>query len=469
MSVFRLASCLFALVFLAGIAMPSAQAQPLADTTLTGSWLGALSIPDGELRVVFNIERAPDGSLTGTMDSPDQGASGIPLSEVQRAADTLRISVQAISGQFAGVIQPSTGAIEGQWAQGPARLPLTIRKVDAAPDVERPQVPEEPFPYRTEDLTFTNPSGTSLVGTLTLPEQTGPHPGVVLIAGSGAQDRDAVVAGHPLMLVWADMLTRNGFAVLRYDERGVGASGGVHETATTADLSIDTEAAAEALAQHEAVDSERVALLGHSEGGTIATLVATRSDAVRAVVLLAAPATPGSEILSDQLDIRARANGIDKQTRAMQRGTQERIFRAIRANESDSLAMAKELRAIMIDAQGIDGEELIQREIQRLTSPWLRAFITYDPVETLQQLDMPVLAIYGSNDKQVLPAKNASALREALAQSKAEDTTIRTLDGLNHLMQPSETGQPIEYGRIETTVSPEVIRVVSDWLNGRLR
>jgi uncharacterized protein len=465
----RIASCLLALLLLAGIAAPSAQAQPFADTTITGSWLGALSIPDGELRVVFNIERAPDGSLTGTMDSPDQGASGIPLSEVQREADTLRIGVQAISGQFAGVIQPSTGAIEGQWAQGPARLPLTIRKVEAAPRTNRPQVPEEPFPYRTVELTFTNPNGISLVGTLTLPEGAGPHPGVVLIAGSGPQDRDAVVAGHPLMLVWADVLTRNGFAVLRYDERGIGASGGVHETATTADLSVDTEAAATALAQHEAVDPNRVALLGHSEGGTIATLVATRSDAVNAVVLLAAPATPGSEILSDQLDIRARASGIDKRTRAMQKGTQERIFRAIRTNESDSLAMAKELRAIMIDAQGIDGEEVIQKEIQRLTSPWLRAFITYDPIEALRQLDVPVLAIYGSNDMQVLPAKNASALREALENSKSSDTTVRTLDGLNHLLQPSETGRPVEYGRIETTVSPEVIRVVSDWLAGQFK
>ena len=465
----RISSFFLALLLFTGIAASAVHAQPLADTTVTGSWLGALSIPDGELRVVFHIEQAPDGSLTGTMDSPDQGASGIPLSDVQRVADTLRIGVQAISGQFAGVIQPSTGAVEGQWAQGPARLPLTLRKVDDAPGVSRPQVPEEPFPYRSEELTFTNSNSTSLVGTLTLPDGTGPHPGVVLVAGSGPQDRDAVVAGHPLMLVWADVLTRSGFAVLRYDERGVGASGGIHETATTADLSLDTEAAAAALAQHEAVDSERVALLGHSEGATIATLVATRSDVVTAVVLLAAPATPGSEILSDQLDIRARANGIDKQTRAMQERTQERIFRAIQTNASDSLAMAKELRAIMIDAQGIDGEEVIQQEIRRLTAPWLRAFIMYDPAQSLRQLAVPVLAIFGSNDTQVLPAKNARALRDALSQSEAKDTTVRTLDGLNHLLQPSETGRPIEYGRIETTVSTDAIRVVTEWLSGQFK
>lgn len=465
----RFFGILLALLLVAGSAVPAAHAQPLADTTMTGAWLGTLSTPGGDLRVVFNLDRAPDGQLTGTMDSPDQGATGIPLSDVTRSADTLRIAVDAIAGRFAGVVNMTAGTVDGQWAQGPARLPLTIEKVEAAPTVNRPQVPEAPFPYQTEEVTFSSADGTRLAGTLTLPDSEGPHPGVVLIAGSGPQDRDSRVAGHPLMLVWADVLTRNGFAVLRYDERGVGASGGVHETATTADLSVDTEAAADALAGRADVDEDRILLIGHSEGGMIATLVATRSETVSGVVLLASPAVSGSEILSDQLDIRASANGIDERTRAMQQGTQARIFRAIEANESDSLAMAKELRAIMIDSQGIDGEEVIQQEVRRLTSPWLRAFIAYDPAEDLQRLNVPVLAVYGSNDKQVLPEKNANAFREALQASEATDVTIRTLSGLNHLLQPSDTGRPVEYGQIETTVAPEAIDTVTEWLSSRFQ
>lgn len=465
----RFFGSLLALLLVAGLAVPSAPAQPLADTTMAGSWLGTLSTPGGDLRVVFNLNRTPDGQLTGTMDSPDQGATGIPLSDVTRSADTLRIAVDAIAGRFAGVVNMTAGTVDGQWAQGPARLPLVIEKVDAAPTVARPQVPEAPFPYESREVTFSSADGTALTGTLTLPEGDGPHPGIVLIAGSGPQDRDAAVAGHPLMLVWADVLTRNGFAVLRYDERGVGASGGVHETATTADLSVDTEAAAEALAGRAEVDDDRILLVGHSEGGMIATLVATRSETVDGVVLLASPAVSGSEILSDQLDVRARANGIDERTRAMQQGTQARIFRAIETNASDSLAMAKELRAIMIDSRGIDGEEVIQQEVRRLTSPWLRAFIAYDPAEDLERLDVPVLAVYGSNDKQVLPEKNADALRTALQASDASDVTIRTLTGLNHLLQPSDTGRPVEYGQIETTVAPEAIETVTEWLSDRFQ
>jgi len=442
--------------------------QPVADTTITGSWMGTLSVPDGEFRVVFNLRREHDGTLTGTMDSPDQGATGIRLSEVVRDADTLRIGVRAIAGQFAGVIQDDRQSIDGQWAQGPARLSLTLRRTDAAPAIERPQEPVEPLPYRERTVDFVARDGTKLAGTITLPEGGGPHPAVLLVAGAGAQDRDASVAGHRPFRVWADALTRVGFAVLRYDERGVGASGGTPTGHTTAELSVDAEAAMDALAGHPGVDASQLALIGHSEGGTIATMVTNRDDRVGALVLLATPALSGDEILSDQLDIRADANGVDERTRAMQRGTQDRIFEAIRSNP-DSSQMASELRRIMIDTRGIQGEDLIQQEIQRLTAPWLRSFIRYNPAPALRSVDEPVLAVYGTKDTQLKPAKNREALQEALAASPSPDVTVREMDGLNHLLQPATSGRPGEYGRIKWTVSPNVLSLVTDWLQNHSR
>ncbi|PEN14186.1 hypothetical protein CRI94_03860 [Longibacter salinarum] len=451
-----------------GLVPSSAEAQPLADTSITGSWLGTLKVPDGEFRVVFHLRRNQDSELTGTMDSPDQGATGIQLSQVVRTADTLRIGVRSISGQFAGVIDMQKQTIDGQWAQGPARLPLTLRKTDEAPSIERPQQPQKPLPYRVENIQFSAPDGVPLAGTLTIPRGTGRHPGVLLIAGAGAQDRDASVAGHRPFRVWADQLTRAGFAVLRYDERGVGASEGEPQGLTTEELSRDAEAALTSLASRTEVNDEPLAVIGHSEGGTIATMIANRDNRVDAVVLLATPSVPGDDVLSDQLDIRAEANNVDDRTRAMQRGTQERIFRAIKEN-ADSTAMANELRRVLIDSQGIRGEEVIQQEIQRLTAPWLRAFLRYDPAPALRRLDEPVLAIYGTRDTQLKPEKNARALREALSGGASSDITIREIHGLNHLLQPATTGRPGEYGRIELTVAPQVLDLVATWLDDRLR
>jgi hypothetical protein len=267
--------------------------------------------------------------------------------------------------------------------------------------------------------------------------------------------------------VWADRLTRAGFAVFRYDERGVGASGGAKSGRTTEELSRDAEAALQALANHSAVNAASIGLVGHSEGGTIATMIANRSDAVDAVVLLATPALPGDEVLSDQLDIRAEANDVDERTRAMQRGTQQRIFRAITQN-TDSTQIAAELRRIMIDTQGIRGEEMIQSEIQRLTAPWLRAFIQYDPAPALKRLALPVFVVYGMKDTQLKPTKNIQALRDALNAGASPEVTVRTVDDGNHLLQPADTGRPSEYGRIETTVAPAVLASVTEWLQQHL-
>ncbi len=436
-----------------------------ADTSrFLGDWVGTLTVGNTDLRVVFRIKRDVRGEVTGTMDSPDQGATDIPIERILIDADTLRLAVPLIAGQFAGVLTDSAQVLKGQWAQGGQRLPLRLERTENAPTVRRPQEPTAPYPYASETVTFRNESaGVTLEGTLTRPETDAPVPGVVLVAGSGPTDRNATIMGHKPFLVLADALTRRGLAVLRFDERGVGQSGGTQAGATSADLAEDVEAAVEALAQRARVRSEQIGLIGHSEGGLIAPMVAARSERVAFLVLLAAPGVPGDAILASQLDRRIREQGADRRTRALQRGTQERIFKVLK-RDADSAEIASRLRKIMIQSRGIEGEEVINREVQRLMNPWLRFFISHDPLPTLRKVDVPVLALAGAKDQQVAPDTNQAAIAEALNAPSNPDVTVRTLDGLNHLFQTAETGDPSEYGRIQETFDPTAIDVLADWI-----
>jgi pimeloyl-ACP methyl ester carboxylesterase len=292
-------------------------------------------------------------------------------------------------------------------------------------------------------------------------------PGVVLVAGSGPSDRNAAIMGHKPFLVLADALTRRGMAVLRFDERGVGQSGGSQEGATSADLAGDVQAAVEALARRREVAAGEIGVVGHSEGGIIAPMVATRSDRVSFLVLLAAPGLPGDAILADQLDRRIRRQGANRRIRALQRGTQERIFEILK-QDADSAAIASQLRKVMIQSRGISGEATINREVRRLMDPWLRFFIAHDPRTTLRAVDVPVLALAGAKDQQVAPDTNQAAIAEALNADANPDATVRTLDGLNHLFQTADTGAPSEYGRIEETFAPAAIDVIADWIDAQV-
>ena len=450
-----------------GLGALPAPAQPADSAAVTGDWMGTLAVGGTELRVVVHLRDAADGGLTGTMDSPDQGAEGIPLGTVEATADTLRFAVPSIAGRFAGVIAEDGQSIEGQWAQGGGRLPLTLERATATPTVRRPQEPEPPFPYTIDSLTFRNPEADlTLAGTLTRPDTAAAVPGVVLVAGSGPQDRDGTIMGHRPFRVLADALTRRGLAVLRFDERGVGESEGTQAGATTADFATDVRAALHTLAERPGVDAERVGIIGHSEGGLIAPMVATRTDTASFLVLLAAPGLPGDVILADQLDRRIRQQGADARTRAMQRGTQRRIFDVLE-QEADSAAIADQLRQIMLEVEGISGEATIEREIRRLMDPWLRFFIRHDPRTTLRKVEVPVLALAGSKDQQVAPDTNQTAIAEALRAEQRADVTVRTLEGLNHLFQTAETGAVSEYGRIEQTFAPKAIEAIAAWIEAQ--
>jgi hypothetical protein len=419
-----------------------------------------------ELRIVFHVEQG-EGGLTATMDSPDQGATGIPVSDVTVAGDSVTLSVDRIGGTYAGTLADDGAKIEGQWTQSGQSFPLTLTPADEAETAPppRPQHPEPPYPYAADSVTFRNDAaGLTLAGTLTRPEGDGPHPAVVLVSGSGPQDRNSEVFNHKLFHVLADHLTRQGIAVLRYDERGVGASEGSFDGATSEDFAGDVGAAVRFLKNRSEIDPDAVGLLGMSEGGLVAPMVHTQFEPVDFLVLMAGPSVPGREILVEQTAQIATAQGASSGAVDSIRTVQRRTLDVV-ATAPDSAATAEQLRSVL-DEEGL-GTDRIQSQIEQMTDPWFRFFVRHDPAPALRQVDVPVLALYGSKDLQVPPGQNAEPMRTALQDSPSDDVTVRVLDGLNHLFQPAETGLPTEYAQIETTMAPEALETVSSWIRER--
>jgi len=439
-----------------------------AQEAVLGSWAGPLDTGAAELRIVVHIEEGDEG-LTATMDSPDQGATGIPVSDVTVTGDSLTLKVAQIGGTYEGVLTSDADTIAGTWTQRGRSFPLTLTPAEASDTgpPPRPQHPEPPYPYVEEDVTFqSDAAGLALAGTLTRPEGEGPHPAVVLLSGSGPQNRNSEVANHKLFHVLADHLTRQGLAVLRYDERGVGESEGVFDGATSEDFADDAAAAVRFLKTHSQIDTNAVGLVGMSEGGFVAPMVHTDREPVDFLVLMAGPSVPGHEILVKQMAKIAAAQGAPPAAVDSVRRQQRRVVEVIRT-ASDSAAIADRLRPMFAERGAND--EQIQTRLAQVTAPWFRSFVQYDPGPALRQIDVPVLALYGRNDLQVPPAQNAAPMRSALADSPSDDVTVRVLDGLNHLFQPAETGLPSRYTQIDTTMAPEALETISTWIRERTR
>jgi hypothetical protein len=456
-------SLLFGLAL--GLLVPTSAS---AQEAVLGSWAGSLDTGTTELRIVVHIEEGEEG-LTATMDSPDQGATGIPVSDVTVTGDSVTLEVAQIGGTYEGVLTSDADTIAGTWTQRGQSFPLTLTPAEASDTgpPPRPQHPEPPYPYVEEDVTFQNDSaGLTLAGTLTRPEGEGPHPAVVLLSGSGPQNRNSEVANHKLFHVLADHLTRQGLAVLRYDERGVGESEGTFDDATSEDFADDAAAAVRFLHEHTAIDANEVGLLGISEGGYVAPMVHTQREPVDFLVLMAGPSVPGHEILVKQWAKIAAAQGASSSAIDSVKQVQRRVVEVLRT-ASDSATIADRLRP-MLAKQGANDEQ-IQSQLAQVTTPWFRFFVRYDPAPTLRQVDVPVLALYGSKDLQVPPSQNAEPMRSALADSPSDDVTVRVLDGLNHLFQPAETGRPSRYAQIDTTMAPQALETVSTWIRERTR
>lgn len=436
-----------------------------------GIWAGKLDVGGVSLRLVVKINKKPDGKLAATLDSLDQGAKDIPIDTVALKEKSLRLELKAIGGVYEGKLNADETEVTGTWTQGGNALPLNLKRTDKAPEVRRPQVPKKPYPYNEEEVSYENKSAkVTLAGTFTFPKGAGPFPAVLLITGSGPQDRDEALLGHQPFLVLSDYLTRQGIAVLRVDDRGVGKSTGDFAKATTQDFATDVLAGVAYLKTRKEVNPKQIGLIGHSEGGVIAPIVATKSPDVAFIVMMAGTGLPGDQILYLQGALIMKANGAPEAAIKVERESQEKMF-AVLEKETDSatteaklMTILQESLAKLPEAQRKAAEPQAVAQIKSLNGPWFRYFLTYDPRPTLRKVTCPVLAINGEKDLQVPPKENLPEIEAALKAGGNKDFTIKELPGLNHLFQSAKTGSPSEYNEIEETIAPVALKTMADWI-----
>jgi hypothetical protein len=436
-----------------------------------GSWRGVLKIQNVELRIVFNITQR-DSVYTATMDSPDQGVRGIPVQTVTFTNNVaLKIIHPPFMMEYNGVYMGDK--IIGTFNQAGMSIPLNLTSTpDEGP--KRPQEPKEPFPYKQEEVLIINKTDSIVLsGTYSYPNESKRHTAVVLISGSGPQDRNAEIMEHKYFLVLSDFLTRNGIAVLRFDERGIGKSGGKFLNATTVDFARDVKAAVEYLRGRSDVD--KIGLIGHSEGGIIAPMVASECDNVSFIVLMAGPGISGREIILAQQELIALASGVPAEEVKRSVEINRSILNKVTSDKDPAIIEAELYELIKNIAGKEAAESEIKRQIAQVTTPWMRYFLNHEPAEVLKKVKCPVLAINGTKDLQVPSKINLNAIFEALTGEKRDENNFVTrynnivttieFEGLNHLFQSCSTGLPSEYRNIEETINPVVLRTIFEWIN----
>ena len=458
-------------------------------------WLGILNAGIQKLDIQVRVYLAPDGKKSVFVDSVSQSAGGFKA-DMKVDGNNVTIDVPALKAKYVGEKNEEATEISGTWTQG-IPLPLRLARVNSVVPSERvapkrPQTPQEPFPYDVEEVTFKNESdGTILAGTLTRPKSGKPFPVGILISGSGPQDRDESILDHKPFWVLADYLTRRGIAVLRFDDRGVGKSTGKFERATTEDFASDVRSAISFVKTVDSIDAARVGLIGHSEGGLVATLVAAGNEDVAWVVLMASPGVNGEEILFSQGQLIVAAEGGNEAARKRQRLLQEHVFaKAKEMKVADDIEpfVTDIVDKIIASANGIDSNdkpdrpksdeseknnrilltELVRANLKAMNDPWFRFFASYEPGPDLQRIKCPVLAINGEKDVQVDPKLNLSKIESSLRAGGNQRFLVQELPGLNHLFQTSSTGKISEYQSIEETISPAALESIAKWLASQM-
>ncbi len=437
---------------------------------IDGDWMGTVDLGQMKLRMVMHIANTENG-LNVLMDSPDQNASGLRVDEVIRSGDSLKLEMKTLKAEIAGNFNADRTTFTGTLNQG-ASFPMVLKRTSIKSELNppaRPQNPAKPYPYHEEEVVYPNKTaGVQLAGTLTIPVGKGPFPAVVLITGSGPQDRDESLLGHKPFLVLSDYLTRRGIAVLRADDRGVGKSTGNFNASTTADFATDTEAGIAFLKTRVEVNPKKIGLIGHSEGGIIAPMVAARNHDVAFIVMMAGTGLPGDEILASQSKLLSEAAGLSRDA-AEKNAVKEREVLALVKQEKqgkDNAGLEKQIREKLA---GDIPEAALGAEIEKLNSPWVRYFIAYDPSIVLEKVVCPVLALNGEKDLQVSPKQNLPAIRRALTAGGNKNFETVELPGLNHLFQTAKTGAVSEYAQIEETIAPAALDKVGSWIEKVVR
>ena len=444
-----------------------------------GLWEGTAELNGAKLRQALRIKTDQRGTLI-LYDSPDQMAMGLVAEKF--AADGQAVSFSVLNGisSFKGTLSEDRKQIAGQFTTtvNDNVAPVTFTRTSDSSErklVARPQEPKAPFPYRVEEVAFDNPQwpDVHLAGTLTLPEGAGPFPAAVMITGSGGQDRDEALMGHKPFAVIADYLTRNGIAVLRFDDRGIGESRSKtsYDSATSADLATDANAAFAFLRHRSEIDPLKVGFIGHSEGGMIGPIAMAENPYAAFLVTLAGPGTALDRLLVSQQRLLATTMGASQKQLDDQEPVMAAMFKAVakaKTTEAGKAAAKAVLTPAAMAKLGLPpgtDEAVKDTLVGRFTGPWFRYFLHYDPVPNLSRIRVPLLALNGGLDLQVPADDNLEAIRAATQGNP--DVTIVKLEGLNHLFQHAATGGVGEYASIEETWSPEALDIVAKWINRR--
>ncbi len=454
---------------------PNSIEARIEESTYAASWIGSLDVGAIRLRLVFNLKQS-ENKLTATMDSPDQGARGIPMDATTVAGPNITIESKKMKASFTGKLDSTGNKIEGTWMQGGRAFPLVLSRADGVTERPRPQTPRPPFPYKVEEVTYSHQTASfRFAGTLTLPANNQHSPAVILISGSGAQDRDESIFEHKPFAVLADHLTRAGMAVLRVDDRGIGGTGTDQnpQDDTSSDFASDVRSALAYLRTRNEVDIKQIGLVGHSEGALIGAMVAAEDPSIAFLIMLAGPGVPGDELITLQAEKIARASGASEASIASMIDLQRKIYSIIR-NQPEIEAGKREAREILLaEYAKLTPEDLksagsadtfVGQHSAVVGIPWFRFFIAYDPKLAISKIQCPVLAITGAKDLQVPPEQNLPKIQQYLSHGQNRDFAVKVLPDLNHLLQSAQTGLVTEYGEIEETISPTALTEITQWL-----
>ncbi|WP_444931615.1 alpha/beta hydrolase family protein [Microbulbifer sp. SSSA002] len=438
---------------------------------IDGEWKATTQTPsDNILPVTLHIDQ-DNGKWTGVLDSPAQDAYGIEMSQLEVSDNHISFEVEDLQISYQGTYNPVVELMFGSFTQGES-LPLNFRKITTDKPENRPQTPVGPYPYTIEEVSFKSKiTNHILSGTLTKPKSA-IKATAVLISGSGPQDRDETAFGHKSFAVIADYLTRQGYAVLRYDERGIGESTGNFFTATTEDFANDTSAIVDYLNSRRDLPQGKIGLIGHSEGGMIAPMVASSRDDIAFTILLGGPAVKMQELFLDQWYRDRKHSGVTEENLQKIRKLDKIIFEQF-AQLSKGEAISENLHQALyksVELEGLEGDELeTQVELlkKQYSTPWFRYALNFNPESYLENTKCPLLALNGSLDFQVDAEMNLGNLEKVLSKSSHKDYEIIKLDKLNHLFQTAKTGSDAEYAKIEESFSPGALKIMTSWLNDR--
>lgn len=457
----------FVVSFFIGLAVPSF----LLAQDISGTWHGKLSLPGGNsLTIVFHINRTDQGTYITTLDSPDQGANNIKTASTSYQDSILTVQIPGINANYNGRLNATADAIEGTFMQG---MPLSLNLVKGEPSLlKRPQEPQPPFPYRSEEVSVRNEQdGITLAGTLTLPQKGSRFPAVVLVTGSGAQDRNEEIHGHKPFLLIADYLTRHGIAVLRCDDRGTAASQGDHANATNEDFANDAEAMVNYLRSRKEINSKKIGIIGHSCGGTIAFIAGAKNPNIAFIISLAGVAVRGDSLLLTQTEAAFKSKGMpDAVWQTMKPALQHQYSVVLRQTDKSVDEIRKELYTNATkpmspeQLKDLNMVQQITAQINSITTPWFLHLMRYDPTEDLKKIKCPVLALNGDKDIQVDAAMNLNAIQQKISGNGNKNVTIKTYPQLNHLFQTCQLGTLEEYRQLEETMNPEVLKDMTEWI-----